>query len=247
MGRIARVVVPDVPHHVTQRGNRRQRTFFQDSDYAHYLSLLAQWCVKFGTTVWAYCLMPNHVHLILVPKTQEGLRQSVGEAHRRYTVRINAREGWVGHLWQGRFASFPMDERHLLAAARYIELNPVRSGLTARAQDYPWSSARAHALGMDDSIATVKPLLGMVPDWLDFLSDSGQPDVGESLRYHERTGRPMGDESFLRRVEDHLGRDLHPGRPGRESSLEAGKVFPQQSAGGVHGQADHIGVISFNT
>src|SRR3990172_7401077 len=129
MARLARVVVPGYPHHVTQRGNRRQATFFDDDDYQAYRDLMAEWCRRCGVRVWAYCLMPNHVHLIAVPGSPEALRQAVGEAHRRYTRLVNFREGWRGHLWQGRFASFVMDEGHLLAAARYVERSPVRAGL----------------------------------------------------------------------------------------------------------------------
>jgi len=110
MPRIARIVVPGLPHHVTQRGNRRMQTFFCDEDYQEYLALLAHWCGRHGNRIWAYCLMPNHVHLIVVPETADGLRGGVGEAHRRYSRRINFREGWRGHLWQGRFASFVMDQ-----------------------------------------------------------------------------------------------------------------------------------------
>ena len=129
MARLARLVIPGLPHHVTQRGNRRQQTFFNDGDYAAYLELMAEWCREEGVEIWGYCLMPNHVHLIAVPKTEDGLRRAIGEAHRRYTRRINFREKWRGYLWQGRFASFIMDEPYLLAAARYVELNPVRAKL----------------------------------------------------------------------------------------------------------------------
>ncbi len=108
MARLARVVVPGVAHHVTQRGNRRQVTFFNDDDYVEYLSLLGEWCGRCAVEVWAYCLMPNHVHLIVVPDSEDGLRRALGETHRRYTRRINFREGWRGYLWQGRFGSFAM-------------------------------------------------------------------------------------------------------------------------------------------
>lgn len=109
MARMARVVAPGIPHHVTQRGNRRQETFFSDDDYRAYLELMAQWCSLCAVEVWAYCLMANHVHLIVVPESEGGMRRAIGEAHRRYTRRVNFRQGWRGHLWQGRFASFPMD------------------------------------------------------------------------------------------------------------------------------------------
>ena len=134
MARLARVVIPGMPHHITQRGNRRQPTFFCEEDYAAYLELMGQWCKERGVAVWAYCLMPNHVHLIAVPKSEDGLRRAIGKAHRRYTRRVNFREQWRGHLWQGRFASFVLDEPYLLAAARYVELNPVRAGLATCAE-----------------------------------------------------------------------------------------------------------------
>ena len=131
MVRIARVIATGIPHHITQRGNRRMPTFFGDEDYQSYLALMAEWCQRLGIEIWAYCLMPNHVHLIAVPETDDGLRRGIGEAHRRYSRLINFRENWRGHLWQGRFASFPMDETYLLAAAWYVEMNPVRARLAS--------------------------------------------------------------------------------------------------------------------
>ena len=144
MPRIARAVAVGIPHHVTQRGNRRQPTFFCEDDYENYLSLIAEWCLRWGVDIWAYCLMPNHVHLIAVPSSEDGLRRAIGEAHRRYTRAVNFREGWRGHLWQGRFSSHAMEERYLLTAVRYIELNPVRAALVQKPEEYRWSSAAAH-------------------------------------------------------------------------------------------------------
>ncbi len=214
MARLARVIAPGVPHHLTQRGNRRQQTFFSDNDYRAYLDLMAEWCAKQGVEVWSYCLMPNHVHLIVVPPDAEALRRAVGEAHRRYTRRINFREGWKGHLWQGRFASFPMDEPHLLAAARYAELNPVRARLCKNPFDWPWSSARAHRDGKNDGLAAVAPLLGLVADWPAFLANGLADDDAGTMRKHERTGRPLGAEAFVERLEGQLGRPLKPARRG---------------------------------
>lgn len=102
MARIARIVVPEVPHHVTQRGNRREPVFFEEADYDYYLTLLREAAERAKTEIWAYCLIPNHVHLILVPSHEDGLRATLGDAHRRYTRYINARNKWAGHLWQGR-------------------------------------------------------------------------------------------------------------------------------------------------
>jgi len=216
MARLARVVVPGVAHHVTQRGNRRQETFFNDGDYAAYLTLLGEWCGRSGVEVWAYCVMPNHVHLIVVPDSEDGLRRGLGEAHRRYTRRINFREGWRGHLWQGRFASFAMDERYLLRAARYVELNPVRAKLCRAPWRWRWSSAAAHVAGRDDGLVRVSPLLERVKDWQAFLMEALEAQEIELLRRHERTGRPLGTSAFLDRIERTLGRIVHPAKRGRK-------------------------------
>ena len=214
MARLARVVAPGLPHHVTQRGNRRLETFFCDDDYRVYRDLMAQWCGHYGVAVWAYCLMPNHVHLVAVPATGDALGRAVGEAHRRYTRHVNFRAGWRGHLWQGRFASFAMDERHLLAAARYVELNPVRARLTKRPGDYAWSSARAHLAGRDDGLVKTAPLLDIAGDWAAFLAGGLGAAEGDALRHHEHTGRPLGDARFIERLEATLGRSLKKKKPG---------------------------------
>lgn len=207
MARIARVVVPGIPHHVTQRGVRRMDTFFDDEDYGNYIVLMKQWCRTCGIEIWAYCLMPNHVHLIAVPETKESLARGIGEAHRRYTRMINFKKGWRGYLWQGRFASFPLDQNYLLAATRYVELNPVRAQLVARPEEYRWSSARAHLSGKDDGLVTVKPLLELVPNWRDLLGGEEAASYA-IMRTHERTGRPCGTDDFVKRISDNLGRDL---------------------------------------
>ena len=215
MARLARVVVPGYPHHITQRGNRRLPTFFCEEDYEAYLALVAEHCAVCGVEIWAYCLMPNHVHLIAVPKTKRALARAIGEAHRRYTRRINFREGWRGYLWQGRFASFVMDEPHLLAAARYVERNPVRAHLVRRPWRWRWSSAAAHVAGKDDGLVRAQPLLGLVNDWRRFvMTEADQAEV-QAIRRHGRTGRPLGDTGFVLRLEKRLRRRLLPGQPGR--------------------------------
>jgi putative transposase len=208
-----------LPHHVTQRGNRRQQTFFCDDDYAAYVKLMAEWCGERGVEVWAYCLMPNHVHLVAVPRSEDGLGRAVGEAHRRYTRRINFREKWRGYLWQGRFASFVMDEPYLLAAARYVELNPVRAGLAADAADWRWSSAGAHLSGRDDGLVRVGPMLTMVGDWRALLDSALREHELRELRGHCRTGCPLGDDTFLDRLERNAGRTVRPKKPGRPLKL----------------------------
>ncbi len=215
MARMARAVAPGMPHHVTQRGNRRQQTFFNDEDYQSYLELMAQWCEKYKVEIWSYCLMPNHVHLIAVPETKDGLKLAIGEAHRRYTRRINFREGWRGHLWQGRFSSFMMDERYLLACARYVELNPLRAGLVEKPEDWRWSSVGPHIQGEDDILVTVKPLLAIVKKrWSDFLRTDARGSEIKLFKRHERTGRPLGSDSFIDTMERLLNRKLKPQKPG---------------------------------
>jgi putative transposase len=189
MPRAARQVLPGVPHHVTQRGNRRQPTFFSDSDYGLYLGLLRHWCAKRGTAVWAWCLMPNHVHLILVPAHEDGLGAALGPVHRRYTWEVNQREGWRGHLWQSRFASFPMDEAHLHACMRYVELNPVRAGLAERPEQWRWSSARAHLDLGPDRLTQLEPARARIDDWRAFLATGLDDQDRDAIRTAERTGR----------------------------------------------------------
>jgi putative transposase len=219
MARLARIVVPGVAHHVTQRGNRRQEVFFSDEDYAAYRDLIAEACAGTGVRCLAWCLMPNHVHLVLVPPEEDGLRAALGEAHRRYSRRINTAKGWTGYLWQGRFASYPMDEAHLMTAIRYVELNPVKAGLVARAEDWPWSSARAHVTGKRDGLTDLAPLAGVHRNWRAMLRsglEAGDlsPEAEAAIEAHQRTGRPWGDEVFLERLEDATGRQLKRQKPG---------------------------------
>lgn len=221
MARIARVVAAKYPHHITQRGNRRQDTFFCEDDYIYYIETLSEWCGNYCVEIWAYCLMPNHVHLIAVPESEDGLRRAIGEAHRRYTRYINFREKWKGHLWQGRFASFLMDENYLLAATRYIELNPVKAGFVKKPEQYLWSSAKAHMSGKDDNLVTVKPLLKLVNDWREFLFCGYTKEEESLLRRHEQTGRPLGNTFFIKRLENKLSRYLTPRKAGRPKKLRS--------------------------
>ena len=214
MARMPRVVVPSFPHHVTQRGNRRQKTFFWVDDYLYYIELLAEFSTLAETEIWAYCLMPNHVHLIMVPGHEDGLRAALGETHRRYTRHINSRYGWRGHLWQERFHSFPMDEKHLLASVRYVELNPVVAGLCKCPWDWQFSSARAHLEGKNDKLVQVKPMLEQISDWRNYLAGSANADDAEKIRKHTRTGRPLGSVEFVHKLEALTGESLAPRRPG---------------------------------
>lgn len=214
MARLARVVIPGHPHHVTQRGNGRARTFFSDADYALYRDLLAEHCLAAGVAVWGWCLMPNHVHLILVPHDADGLRRALAPVHRRYAGIIHARRRRTGHFWQGRFGCVAMDEAHLAAALRYVSLNPVRARLVERAQDWRWSSTRAHLRGKDDGLTTRAPICERFPRFADLLAVEPEADLFDRLRAAESIGRPLGDDRFLTRVERLTARRFKPGKRG---------------------------------
>ncbi|MDX6752636.1 transposase [Geminicoccaceae bacterium 1502E] len=205
---------------MTQRGNRRQRTFFHSGDYAFYKSVLAEECAARGVAVWGWCLMPNHVHLVLVPPAAPALAAALGAAHRRYTMHVNRREGWRGHLWQGRFGSCALDERHLLAALRYVELNPVRAGLTETPQGWPWGSARARLQGAADGLTASASLEALIGDWAVFLALEPAAATMEALRAAERSGRPLGSLAFIEALEHSLGRRLRPHSPGRPRKVK---------------------------
>ena len=227
MARLARVIVPGLPHHVTQRGNRREPIFFETGDQDVYMDLLAEQIARRSVSVWAYCLMPNHVHLILTPTDERGIGLAVGEAHRRYTNFVNARGRWTGHLFQNRFASVAMDDAHLIAAARYVPMNPVRARLVARPHDWPWSSARAHLAGADDGLVAVAPLLDRIGDFAAFLAGGEDAAASHALRTAETTGRPLGNEAFIADLERILGRKLARGRPGPKPKTGAGLDQPE--------------------
>jgi putative transposase len=217
MSRLARMVVPGLPHHVTQRGNRREAIFFEDGDQQIYCDLLAEQARKFSVEVWAYCLMPNHVHLILTPHGEDGMSRALGEAHRRYTNFINARGRWTGHLFQSRFASVAMDESHLRSAVSYVSLNPVRARLVSRAEGWAWSSVRAHLAGEDDSLVSVRPVLDRWPTFRDLLLEVYEEEF-ISLRQAEGIGRPLGTADFVTELERRLGRPIARRAPGRKAA-----------------------------
>jgi putative transposase len=217
MARLPRIVLSGIAHHVTQRGNRRQRVFFGDDDYAHYIDLMAEAAVRSGTEIWAYCLMPNHVHMIVVPQNEDGLRALFAEAHRRYTRTINARHRWTGHLWQGRYGSVAMDDAHVFHALRYVALNPVAAKLVAQAGDWRWSSAAAHLAGRDDALVKVAPVLARTGDFAAFLGESDARAATRDFAAIAKaavTGRPIGDATWIDAMEARTGRRLRPAKRG---------------------------------
>jgi len=220
MSRPPRLIVPGLPHHFTQRGNLGAQTFFDDDDYQTYLLWLAEYAETYGLAIWAYCLMPNHVHIVGVPDNPRAAGGVFRALQMRQAQRINARDQRVGHLWQGRYFSCAMDETHLTAAVRYVERNPVRAGLARSATDFAWSSAQPHcSMRSDPVLSPGLPLLDEVSDWARWLADEDD-DVAclERLRACTRKGLPCGSDSFGRQVAERLGIPLERpprGRPRR--------------------------------
>ena len=221
MPRMARVVIPGCPHHVTQRGNRREDVFFAEGDRVRYLELLGAYASEHGLAVQAYCLMSDHVHLVVVPRGEASLAGVLKPLHMRYTQHVNAVQRLSGRLWQGRFFSCPLDDEHLWAAVRYVERNPVRAGLVARGEDYPWSSAAAHCGLRDDSVLSDPCELAarltpaewrrwLVQPWLD-----DEEQLTSRVRQCTHTGRPAGGASFIAHLEALVGRVLRPKKGGR--------------------------------
>jgi putative transposase len=219
MARLARIVAEGMPHHIVQRGNRRQQVFFSDADKQEYLKLLKESAEKHKVNVWSYCLMDNHVHLIVVPNHTKDLASCMGWVHKQYTRMINFREGWRGYLWQGRFSSFVLDERHLYAAVRYVERNPVRAKLVRSAHDYPFSSARARVKGYRDDLLSDFYLIEQIKDWEGYLSGTDIDGDLKLLRRHGATGRPLGSKEFLEKLAKKLGIEVEPKKPGPKSKL----------------------------
>ena len=223
MPRLSRIVCAQVPHHVTQRGNRREPVFFTDGDRDAYLGWLKEYAEKHEVDILAYCLMTNHIHLVAVPKTGEGLQQTLKPLHMRHAQRINRTRGWKGHLWQGRFFSSALDEAYLWAAIRYVERNPVRARMVRKAESYPWSSAQAHCGLRQDEVLTTKPSwrkqFEAIVDWSAWLAQGDEPRELAILRRNADNGLPCGSEKFIRKLETLTGRLLQyrpRGRPKKD-------------------------------
>jgi putative transposase len=217
MPRFPRVIAVDVPHHVTQRGNAQQQVFDSDSDYMVYLDLLGHYASLHHLPIGAYCLMPNHVHLIATPSDPDALPRTLRATHGRYAAYRNSRHSATGHAWQGRYYSCPMDTGHHYAALRYVETNPVRAGLVATPEDYAWSSAAEHCGGPRGRLELAARDDGWTDDeWRAYLT-AVDATVDGQIRDATRTGRPLGPGDFVHGLEIALCRRLAPQRGGRRS------------------------------
>lgn len=229
MPRLARTVFSRVPHHLTQRGNRREDVFFTDDDRKAYLKWLGEYAKKHKVEILAYCLMTNHIHLVAVPAAEEGLHGMLKPLHMRYAQRVNRSRGWTGHLWQGRFFSSALDEDYLWAAVRYIERNPVRAKMVRRAENYRWSSAKAHCGLQTDPVLTKsvywRQQFGSIGDWSGWLAEGDEPEELGILRRNVNKNLPCGSVSFIRKLEKRAERALQyrpRGRPKGDDEGEKG-------------------------
>ena len=217
MPRIARIVAPGYPHHITQRGNNRAVVFFDDQDRRTYLQLLAKYSKLFALQIWAYCLMDNHVHLLAVPEKENALARGIGLTIQVYTQYLNRKRNQSGRIWQNRFFSCLVEnDQYLWTVARYIERNPIKAGLVKNAEDYHWSSAAAHMTSTKDDLL-------QEPSWLDdaakvsyaeFITNNDE-EAENRLRSATRTGRPYGSDAFIDTMETLLNATLRPRKPGR--------------------------------
>ena len=226
MSRTARIVIPGCPHHVTQRGNNRQDVFFTDADRTHYLDLLAEQSERFGLTVEGYCLMTNHVHLVVTPRREESLAKAVGRTNLYYTRHINRLHGRCGHLWQDRFFSTPVDDEHFWSAMIYVERNPVRARTVRKPWRYRWSSAAAHVDGVDPTglldMAAWRGRLAPGVDWREAISQPQDEAVEQRLRSWANRGCPLGSDTFISKLEAKLNRRLRPQPRGRPKKKKNG-------------------------
>jgi len=209
MARLSRSTVIGYPHQVTQGGNYGQPVFEADTDFRRYLECLRECAGRYSVEIWAYCLMPNHVHYVCVPMADGALARTFNALHMKYAQYFHARKGLTGHLWRARFLSCMLDDKSVFEEIRYIENNPVRAGIVGRAEDYPWSSARHHVLGEPDPVIQNGCFLkGSIEDWRAYLADRGDEPVLRRTWQSLKTGRPAGEESFVRGLEAITGRRL---------------------------------------
>ena len=216
MPRQARIVIPNTPHHITQRGNYRQDIFDNESNYKQYSIWINEYAKENNLDILAYCLMSNHVHFIVIPKKEEDLSEVFRTAHMRYSHYLNRQRSVKGHLWQGRFYSCILGDSHLYRAIRYTENNPVRAKIVKNAWEYEWSSAKDH-IGCRNN----KPLIKLgkyktieEKEWKDYLRED-DPEMAADIRLKTNRGLVVGTDKFIKKIERTLNRSLKCLKQGR--------------------------------
>lgn len=229
MPRLARIAVVNVAHHVTQRGNARQFILANDDERTVYLNLLRKYAELCELSLLGYCLMSNHVHLLVVPRKDDSLARALKQTHGRYASYWNATHRSSGHVWQGRFYSCPLDESHLWLALRYVELNPVRAAMVSRAELWPWSSAAAHCGDTEKQIGLELSAWNRrwsKESWQQYLTTGERQEELAAIRRCTHNGRPLGAESFVRSLEESTQRRLLPQKGGRPKATSGDRRQP---------------------
>ncbi|OGP92340.1 MAG: hypothetical protein A2156_14750 [Deltaproteobacteria bacterium RBG_16_48_10] len=221
MSRIARIVAVGYPHHIVQRGNNREKVFFNPGDYEKYLSFLRKYSEEKESATLAYCVMPNHVHLLVIPSQDESLAKMMQCITLCYTQYYNREKARTGRLWECRYHSTVIDgDRYLWTVSKYIENNPVRAGIVKKPEDYPYSSAKTHLLGGNNPLLN-KPLFDRseLNEYKRFMRLEEDEKIQEEIRRQIRLGKPLGNGGFLENLSERLGCSLSfrpKGRPRRK-------------------------------
>lgn len=226
MPRTSRIVAPGYPHHIMQRGNNQAPVFLDDEDRRRYLELIAEYSQQYSLDLWSYCLMDNHLHLLAVPQHERSLAKGIGLANQVYTQHFNRKYTQSGRVWQNRFFSCVVAPQHYLwAVVRFIVNNPLATGRCKKAEDYPWSSAKAHLLGIEDSLLSVSAWLDEqdVRGFRDFIKEQNS-FIDDVIRRATSTGRPFGSDAFVSMLEEKLQVRIKArpvGRPRKHSAEQA--------------------------
>ncbi len=223
MPRTARIVVPNLPYHITQRGNYRQDIFQDNEDRLNYLSWINDYSKKYKLSIFAYCLMDNHVHFIVIPREEDSLAKVFSISHMRYSQYFNKKKKASGHLWQGRFYSCVLDEGYLLAALRYVERNPVRAGIVRKPWRWKWSSAGVH-VRQGDGVINLENITTLInttaEEWKEYIDSDENEEEVKDIRKHTLLGRPLGTKDFIAKLGKKIGRVLSVlprGRPKKQT------------------------------
>jgi len=227
MPRTARIVVPDLPYHITQRGNYRQDVFQDNEDRLSYLSWIDEYSKKYQLSIFAYCLMDNHVHFIVIPRKEDSLAKVFSISHMQYSQYFNKKKKVSGHLWQGRFYSCVMDEDYLLTALRYVERNPVRAGIVRKPWRWKWSSAGEH-VGQGNGIINLGKITTLIDtsaeEWKEYIDLVENEEEVENIRKHTMLGRPLGAKDFISKLGKRLGKVLSVLPRGRPKKQRSNKI-----------------------
>lgn len=219
MARVARTVVVGYPHHITQRGNNQRTVFSDDKDCNKYLSCLLEYSRKYKLSILVYCLMPNHIHFIGIPRDKDSLAKTYNYTQMRYAQYFNKKNGTSGHLWQSRFYSCVLDDFHLLAASRYVERNPVKAKMVKKAWEWKWSSAAYHSGFRNQDRIVSDNLFNYIDiikkEWRNYLEEIDREEDIDKIKKYTRTGFPLGSDEFIDRLEKKVGKKLKAAPRGR--------------------------------